>query len=326
MAGRKYTASSSKYRYGFNGKENDNDVKGEGNQQDYGMRIYDSRLVKFLSVDPLKKDYPWYTPYQFAGNSPIRFIDLDGLEPANNPNVPGANEARAIAEVSTIKIASDISNTLQNLFSRGYSEKQKLRGKISCNTRSEYVTDTKGDPLNKYNMKISTAVTLNVDESQAQDFNNYESFVVNQLMKNLVSGSDVDNYDFPINGIISNKFLNSDILNEALSKYKTGEIKDGMPYQAEFKGKQLRNDIAKNESIFSSITGFVGSAQITIKKVDSKTLEINIFNITSLTSGDLWKEIYPSESKFPKSYVRYPEIRTPYANISQTFHLLIPIK
>lgn len=81
MPGRKYSASSSKYRYGFNGKENDNEVKGEGNQQDYGLRIYDPRLGKFLSVDPLTASYPWYSPYQFAGNNPIKFIDLDGGEP-----------------------------------------------------------------------------------------------------------------------------------------------------------------------------------------------------------------------------------------------------
>jgi RHS repeat-associated protein len=68
------------YRYGFNGKENDNEVEGEGNQQDYGMRIYDPRLGRFLSVDPLTGKYPWYTPYQFAGNKPINSIDLDGLE------------------------------------------------------------------------------------------------------------------------------------------------------------------------------------------------------------------------------------------------------
>jgi RHS repeat-associated protein len=69
------------YRYGFNGKENDNDVKGvEGSQQDYGMRIYDPRIGKFLSVDPLTKQYPELTPYQFASNSPIQGIDLDGLE------------------------------------------------------------------------------------------------------------------------------------------------------------------------------------------------------------------------------------------------------
>ncbi len=80
MPGRKYSAGTG-YRYGFNGKENDNEVKGEGNQQDYGMRIYDPRIGKFLSVDPLTGDYPWYTPYQFAGNTPIQAIDLDGTEP-----------------------------------------------------------------------------------------------------------------------------------------------------------------------------------------------------------------------------------------------------
>jgi len=79
MPERKFDAGSG-YRYGFNGKENDNEVKGEGNQQDYGMRIYDPRLGKFLSVDPLYKDYPFNTPYAFAENSPIAFIDLDGLE------------------------------------------------------------------------------------------------------------------------------------------------------------------------------------------------------------------------------------------------------
>jgi RHS repeat-associated protein len=73
-----YTSS---YRYGFNGKENDRETvsTGEGTQ-DYGMRIYNPALGKFLSVDPLTKEYPYYTPYQFAGNKPIAAIDLDGEE------------------------------------------------------------------------------------------------------------------------------------------------------------------------------------------------------------------------------------------------------
>jgi RHS repeat-associated protein len=79
MPGRIYAAAGA-YRYGFNGKENDNEVKGEGNQQDYGMRIYDPRLGRFLSVDPLTKSYAMLTPYQFASNSPIAGIDLDGME------------------------------------------------------------------------------------------------------------------------------------------------------------------------------------------------------------------------------------------------------
>jgi RHS repeat-associated protein len=80
MPGRKYPAAGGLYRYGFNGKENDNEVKGEGNQQDYGMRIYDPRLMRFLSVDPLTKDYPSWSTYPFCMNRPIDGIDLDGLE------------------------------------------------------------------------------------------------------------------------------------------------------------------------------------------------------------------------------------------------------
>lgn len=79
MPGRTYTGSED-YRYGFNGKEMDDEVSGASNIYDYGFRVYNPRLGKFLSVDPLTKSYPWYTPYQFAGNKPVWAIDLDGLE------------------------------------------------------------------------------------------------------------------------------------------------------------------------------------------------------------------------------------------------------
>jgi RHS repeat-associated protein len=80
MPGRKYPAVGGVYRYGFNGKENDNEVKGEGNQQDYGMRIYDPRLVKFVSVDPLSNQFPWNSVYSYAEGDPVNYIDLDGCE------------------------------------------------------------------------------------------------------------------------------------------------------------------------------------------------------------------------------------------------------
>lgn len=78
--GRKEVGAGGVYRYGFNRKENDNEVRKEGNQIEYGMRIYDPRVAKFLSVDPLTKSYPELTPYQFASNTPIQAIDLDGEE------------------------------------------------------------------------------------------------------------------------------------------------------------------------------------------------------------------------------------------------------
>jgi len=70
------SVSKGEYRYGFNGKETDN----ETGLQDYGFRIYDNRIGRFTSVDPLVKSYPELTPYQFASNTPIWAIDLDGME------------------------------------------------------------------------------------------------------------------------------------------------------------------------------------------------------------------------------------------------------
>jgi RHS repeat-associated protein len=65
-----------KHRYGFNGKETDP----ETGIQDYGMRWYLPNIARFPSVDPITKQYPELTPYQFASNHPIDGIDLDGLE------------------------------------------------------------------------------------------------------------------------------------------------------------------------------------------------------------------------------------------------------
>lgn len=72
--------ASGGYRYGFNGMERDDEVKGKGNSINYKARIYDARLGRFLSIDPLTMQFPYYSPYQFAGNKPIEAIDLDGKE------------------------------------------------------------------------------------------------------------------------------------------------------------------------------------------------------------------------------------------------------
>lgn len=75
------TFTNRDYRYGFNGKEKDLEgVGGGGTTYDYGFRLYNPQLAKFLSIDPLFRGFPHYTPYQFAGNKVIQSIDLDGLE------------------------------------------------------------------------------------------------------------------------------------------------------------------------------------------------------------------------------------------------------
>jgi len=72
-------ASSDDYRYGFNGHEKDDEVKGTGNSYNFGARIYDSRVGRFLSMDPWTKKYAWQTPYAYHRNSPIVSVDWKGF-------------------------------------------------------------------------------------------------------------------------------------------------------------------------------------------------------------------------------------------------------
>src|SRR5690606_28823362 len=68
------------YRYGFNGKEKDDEVKGEGNSINFTFRMYDTRVGRFLSIDPMFSEYPWNSTYAFAENKLGLGTELEGKE------------------------------------------------------------------------------------------------------------------------------------------------------------------------------------------------------------------------------------------------------
>ncbi len=70
--------NTSDYRYGFQGQEMDNEVKGEGNSYDFGARMLDPRVGRWFKMDRDFRKLPDLTPYGYVNNNPIRFIDPDG--------------------------------------------------------------------------------------------------------------------------------------------------------------------------------------------------------------------------------------------------------
>ena len=79
MPGRSFQSASG-YRYGFQGQEKDDEVKGSGNSVNFKYRMHDPRLGRFFAVDPLASSYPWNSPYAFSENRVIDHIELEGLE------------------------------------------------------------------------------------------------------------------------------------------------------------------------------------------------------------------------------------------------------
>jgi RHS repeat-associated protein len=76
MPGRSFNSNA--YRYGFNGMEKDDEIKGNENSYTTHFRQYDPRLGRWLSIDPLSKDFPWQSPYVAFDNNPLNKIDPDG--------------------------------------------------------------------------------------------------------------------------------------------------------------------------------------------------------------------------------------------------------
>ena len=73
--------SSDSYRYGFQGQEKDDELKGEGNSLNYTFRMHDPRVGRFFATDPLFRKYPYYSSYAFSGNRVIDATEIEGQEP-----------------------------------------------------------------------------------------------------------------------------------------------------------------------------------------------------------------------------------------------------
>lgn len=70
--------NSDKYRYGFQGQEKDDEIKGEGNSYGFEDRMLDPRIGRWFSTDMKSKEYQ--SNYNFAMNNPTIFVDPDGKD------------------------------------------------------------------------------------------------------------------------------------------------------------------------------------------------------------------------------------------------------
>jgi RHS repeat-associated protein len=68
------------YLFGFNGKEKIDEINGVGNDIDFGARVYDARLGRWLNLDPSEYKYPGINAYNFSLNMPIMINDPDGKD------------------------------------------------------------------------------------------------------------------------------------------------------------------------------------------------------------------------------------------------------
>jgi len=321
MLGRDFRGG--KYRFGFNGKEDDK----ESQTQDYGFRIYNTKLGRFISVDPLTKKYPYWTPYQFAGDMPIKYIDLDGLEPANNPKDPanqdGRNPTKTINSIfETSGGQENYKKNFTKYMNGTYDASAKTTAGIS--DKPGYTSDSEGG-ADKGNLWVN-----NTGVFKANDYQNFdEKEFTNFLLGNMINGTGPENIEFPLNGKVSNFMKESGIAIEAMSSWYIlnrgrSTLVGG---EAEISGNFYNPFSFVFNGMFHPQT-MVGSATVIITPTNNKEVLVQVFNVTSLTSGDFSKHL--PWNNYPMSVVRDPSKSrssgaNKYGNISQLYQFTMPI-
>jgi len=163
------------YRYGFQGQEKDDEIKGEGNSVNYKYRMHDPRLGMFFAVDPLSGKYPHNSSYAFSENRVIASVEIEGLEAQDlNGNIVFVKDPRAHVQ----KYSASYS---QNNSEGGYTKTE-----IEINYQTGYIYSNKGNRV-KADLTLSGTTTKSTYDSKGKLINKTTKNTIERTHKDIVA-------------------------------------------------------------------------------------------------------------------------------------------
>ncbi len=260
-------------RYGFTGGEKINEVYGEGNYVDIGERGVDTRLGRLnWRIDPDHAKYPYSSPYTYAANNPIRYIDIDGRGPGDVVVAFSGADLFSDGDVAT---AGDIARqVVEN--SPGTSAKAFVS--TFWNVRSGGYTPYGGSPV------IITKET-NFDKI-TQDAYDY-------IMKNKTDDGEIVIYGYSHGGVLANH-LAKRLKKTGIAVNLLVTVDAARGFESDEVDREVSDNVEKNVNYYQTTPSTIGSrgdantaeniAKTKVENINLTAKDVNHGNIDEKTT------------------------------------------
>jgi RHS repeat-associated protein len=168
MISRSTMASGEEYRFSFQGQEKDDEIHGSpGTSLNYEFRMHDSRIGRFMSIDPLSGKFPHNSPYAFSENRVLDAIELEGLEAAQLKQ-----HGQALWDAFTLSVSEACQPVIQLI-----DEHLVLEGRVTLSAGLAVEGKVNAGPLAKLEIKANAySVTLAEGKADMTDPRNPASY------------------------------------------------------------------------------------------------------------------------------------------------------
>ena len=348
-------------RYRYIGKERDE----ETGFYYMGARYYASWICRWIAVDPLQSQYTPQSPFVYCSNNPIGRIDETGMgDEGGNEKLTGEDLLRPpleshfevndfgmlvkIYDLPSVTVSAQTQvNPDQFSLAIGVALMLSYKEEYGFNNFPNADTISKmGEYLDKTQMSILGNFDGNNRNDRMHRYVNenslfliYDSTLKSEdfsyfMLMNFMNGNGPENYLFPMDGNIAKELGQGSQIQGALlgwaEKNSSSLLKGNFNDTKDYRYNSSYGFVANvqdfiNFGNLTNVPNYVGSASITVSSFNEDHVLVSIFNVTSITSGNISKHFNGANPPSDPRNLEKP-LPQPYSNISQTFYITFDTK